>query len=124
MISVSIVHWLMLEEGWTFTPGPGVIPDSINQARALHQVYTKADPLYSGRATVPVLWDKQRQTIVNNESAEIVRMLNGPFGKFATNEIDLDPPDPSPQIEGLNEPTDRSVNKLGCSAGLASSQQR
>jgi hypothetical protein len=70
-----------------------------------------------------VLWDNQRQTIVNNESAEIVRMLNGPFGKFATNDIDLYPSDLSPQIEALNEPVYRKLNNGVYRAGFASTQQ-
>ena len=74
-IPVSVVNWLMLEQGWTFDPGPGVVADPVNHARVLHQVYTAADPHYTGRVTVPVLWDRQRGTIVNNESAELLRML-------------------------------------------------
>src|SRR3712207_2887425 len=66
MISVSVVHWIMREKGWTFEDGPGVIPDPINGARLLHEVYTAAKPDYTGRVTVPVLWDKARGTIVNN----------------------------------------------------------
>src|SRR6202163_707599 len=61
-ISVSVVHWLMLERGWTFADGPGVIADTVNHAELLHQIYTLADPRYTGRATVPVLWDKRRRT--------------------------------------------------------------
>ena len=67
MISVSVVHWLMREQGWTFADGPGVVADGINGAELLHQVYTAADPHYSGRVTVPVLWDKEKRAIVNNE---------------------------------------------------------
>ena len=79
MIGVSVVHWRMLESGWTFEDGPGVVPDSINGARYLYEVYRAADPSYTGRVTVPVLWDRARATIVNNESAEIIRMLNSAF---------------------------------------------
>src|SRR5690554_596119 len=79
MISLSAVHWLMQEDGWTFKEAPGVIPDTLHGAALLHQVYTAADPLYSGRVTVPILWDKQRGTIVNNESSEIIRMLSSAF---------------------------------------------
>src|SRR3546814_16575879 len=75
MISISVVHWLMVEDGWTFAQGPGVILDTVNNADFLHQVYTAAEPDYSGRVTVPILWDKQRCAIVNNESSEIIRML-------------------------------------------------
>ncbi|MBN9060686.1 MAG: glutathione S-transferase family protein, partial [Rhizobiales bacterium] len=68
MIDYSVVNWLMAENGWTFEPGPGVTADKVNGFRFLHQVYTKADPEYSGRVTVPVLWDKLTGTIVSNES--------------------------------------------------------
>src|SRR5205823_4030344 len=78
-ISVSVVHWLMLERGWTFADGPGVIPDPVQQADFLYQIYTAADPRYTGRVTVPTLWDRQTRGIVNNESAEIIRMLNSAF---------------------------------------------
>jgi putative glutathione S-transferase len=79
MIDVSVVHWRMLEHGWTFEEAPGVIPDPIHEARYLHQVYTAAKADYSGRVTVPVLWDKAKGTIVSNESAEIIRMMNSAF---------------------------------------------
>ncbi|MFZ8972309.1 MAG: glutathione S-transferase family protein, partial [Paracoccaceae bacterium] len=79
MISYSVVHWLMLDEGWTFETGEGVIADPLHNATRLHQIYTTADPLYSGRVTVPVLWDKKQNTIVSNESAEIIRMFNSAF---------------------------------------------
>jgi putative glutathione S-transferase len=79
MISVSVVNPLMAEHGWTFEPDEGVIADPVQQARYLHQIYTAADPEYSGRVTVPVLWDKHQNRLVNNESAEIVRMLNSAF---------------------------------------------
>src|SRR5215212_4394340 len=77
-ISLSVVHWRMLENGWTFEEGPGVIRDPIVGAHYLHEVYTAALPDYTGRVTVPVLWDKERETIVNNESSEIIRMFNDP----------------------------------------------
>src|SRR5262249_4222223 len=78
--------------------------------------------VFSGRATVPVLWDKQRQTIVNNESADIVRMLDGAFSKFATGDIDLYPPDLSAEIEALNEPVYRKLNNGVYRAGFAATQ--
>ena len=79
MISLSVVHWLLAERGWTFDPGPGVIPDPIFGAKELREFYVKARPDYSGRVTVPVLWDKTTNTIVNNESSEIIRMFNSAF---------------------------------------------
>ena len=69
----------MAEDGWTFAQGEGVIPDPLFNSRALHELYTRADPHYTGRVTVPVLWDQHTQTIVNNESAEIIRMFNSAF---------------------------------------------
>ena len=79
MISISVVNPLMLDNGWTFEDGEGVVPDPLHHARYLCQVYTAADPKYSGRVTVPVLWDKRQNRPVNNESAEIIRMLNSAF---------------------------------------------
>src|SRR3954467_14491940 len=76
IISVSVTHWLMGEQGWSFALGEGVVPDTVNGAEFLHQVYARADPRFSGRVTVPVLWDRATGTIVNNESAEIIRILN------------------------------------------------
>ncbi len=78
-ISVSIVNWFMGEDGWTFDEADGVIADPINDAAFMYQIYTAANPEYSGRVTVPVLWDKETHTIVSNESAEIIRMFNSAF---------------------------------------------
>jgi len=82
-ISVSAVNWLMGPEGWTFDEGPGVIPDTVNGAKRLYEVYLKANPTYSGRVTVPALWDKHTSSIVNNESAEIIRMFNSALTALA-----------------------------------------
>ena len=79
MISLSVVHWLLAERGWTFDKGRGVIPDPIFGASELREFYVKARSDYSGRVTVPVLWDKKTGTIVNNESSEIIRMFNHAF---------------------------------------------
>src|SRR5690625_7956789 len=79
MISVSVVNPLMLENGWTFEDGYKVTPDPVINARYLHQVYTAAQSDYSGRVTVPTLWDKKQGTIVSNESADIIRMFNSAF---------------------------------------------
>ena len=78
-LAVSVVHWLLLENGWSVADGPGVVPDSVYHARFMHQIYSAADPYYTGRVTVPVLWDKRTRTIVSNESSEIIRMLNSAF---------------------------------------------
>ena len=76
LIDVSVVHWLMAEQGWSFASGDGVVPDPVGGAHYLHEVYTRSDPTYSGHVTVPVLWDKKTGTIVNNESSDIIRMFN------------------------------------------------
>jgi putative glutathione S-transferase len=79
-IGLSVTHWLMADQGWTFADGPGVIQDSVNGVRALWQLYALDDPHYTGRVTVPVLWDRQTKKIVSNESADIMRMFDGAFG--------------------------------------------
>ncbi len=85
MIGLSVTHWLMREDGWTFAPGPGVVPDPFG-ATFLHEVYRRADPRYSGRVTVPILWDKQAGTIVNNESSEIIRIFGSAFDPLGAEE--------------------------------------
>ena len=121
-ISLSVVHWHMGKDGWTFEPGPGVIPDPVNGAQFLHQVYTAADPRYSGRVTVPVLWDKQRGTIVNNESAEIIRMLDYAFDGVGATPGDHFPPDLRTRIDALNATIYDTVNNGVYKAGFATSQ--
>jgi putative glutathione S-transferase len=91
IISLSITNPLMLEHGWTFNDGPGVIPDTVNHCKYLHEIYTLAKKDFTGKVTVPVLWDKKTQTIVNNESVEIIRMLNSEFNAFGDNAVDFYP---------------------------------
>ena len=91
IISLSVVHWRMRERGWTFTPGPCVTADPVNGAQALYEVYLAADPHYTGRVTVPVLWDRVRHTIVSNESAEILRMFNSAFDRVGAAPADYYP---------------------------------
>jgi len=123
-IAVSAVHWHMAEHGWTFAPGDGVIPDPILGARYMHQIYTAADPNYSGRVTVPALWDKQKRTIVNNESPEIIRMLNGAFDALPGVDASLDfyPPALRAEIDAVNERVYRTVNNGVYRAGFATAQ--
>ena len=121
-ISVSVTHWLMGGQGWTFEPGQGVIPDTINGARFLHEIYTRADPHYTGRVSVPVLWDKQRRTIVNNESAEIIRMLNSAFNGVGAREADYYPAELRTEIDALNAHIYETVNNGVYKAGFATSQ--
>jgi putative glutathione S-transferase len=123
MIDVSIVHWLMAEDGWTFKHGDGVIPDPLHDAEFLWQVYTAADPEYTGRVTVPVLWDKQEQTIVSNESSEIIRMFNSAFDGVGARAGDYYPEDLRNQIDELNARIYSRVNNGVYKAGFASSQQ-
>ena len=123
-ISLSVVDWLMGEDGWVFSDRLGVIPDSVNQAAFLHQVYTKAKPDYSGRVTVPVLWDKQRGTIVNNESSEIIRMFNAAFDDLpgVNAGLDLNPEPLRAHIDKVNATVYDNVNNGVYKAGFATSQ--
>ncbi|WP_291298439.1 glutathione S-transferase family protein [Elioraea sp.] len=122
MISISVVHWLMAENGWSFTDGPGVIPDGVNGARHIHEVYTKADARYTGRATVPVLWDKARGTIVSNESSEIIRMLNSAFDCVGAAPGDTYPESLRGEIDTLNERIYETVNNGVYKAGFATTK--
>ncbi|TCM21678.1 putative glutathione S-transferase [Novosphingobium sp. PhB165] len=123
MIDVSVVNWLMLERGWTFDPAPGVVPDSVNHARNLYEVYVKADPAYTGRVTVPVLWDKQTGTIVNNESSEIIRMLNSAFDGLGAKAGDYYPQALRAEIDAVNARVYDTVNNGVYKAGFATSQE-
>jgi putative glutathione S-transferase len=122
MIGLSVVHWLMKEHGWTFDDGDGVVPDPFNDAKYMHQVYTAALPDYSGRVTVPVLWDKQENTIVSNESSEIIRMFNSAFDAAGATPGDYYPEDLRGEIDEINERIYNDVNNGVYKAGFASSQ--
>ena len=122
MISVSVVHWYMGEHGWTFEPGEGVIQDSLFDAQYLHQIYTKADPNYTGRVTVPILWDKETQTIVNNESSEIIRMFNSAFDPIGAKPGDYYPEALRAEIDALNERIYPTVNNGVYKCGFATTQ--
>ncbi len=123
MISLSVVHWLLRERGWTFDEGPGVIPDPIFGARGLSEFYVKARPDFSGRVTVPVLWDKQTSTIVNNESSEIIRMFNSAFDAVGAAEGDFYPSDLRAEIDALNARIYTTVNNGVYRAGFATTQE-
>ena len=123
MISLSVVHWAMLDEGWTFQEGEGVIPDTVNNARVMHQVYTTADPVYSGRVTVPVLWDKERETIVSNESADIIRMLNSAFDGIGAAPGDYYPEALREEIDAINARVYDNVNNGVYKSGFATTQE-
>lgn len=122
MISVSVVHWRMLENGWTFEPGPGVVPDPIRGAHFLHQVYTAAEADYTGRVTVPVLWDRKTSTIVSNESSEIIRMFNSAFDGVGALPGDYYPAALREEIDALNAEIYPAINNGVYRAGFATTQ--
>jgi putative glutathione S-transferase len=123
VVSVSIVDPVMAEDGWEFGDGPGDIPDFVNGFRYLREVYTAADPAFSGRVTVPVLWDKQTRTIVNNESAEIIRMLNSAFDAFTPARTDYYPAALRERIDEINAMVYERVNNGVYRCGFAGSQK-
>ncbi|MDY6937878.1 MAG: glutathione S-transferase family protein [Cyanobacteriota bacterium] len=121
-IGLSVVDPYMGEDGWFFSDAPGCIRDTVNQAEYLWQIYTKAEPNYSGRVTVPVLWDKQTQTIVNNESREIIRMFDTQFNAIATRKIDLFPTDLQSAIDETIDAIYQPINNGVYRAGFATTQ--
>jgi glutathionyl-hydroquinone reductase len=123
IISVSIVDFLMGEEGWTFYGTTGSTGDSLYHMKRLYEIYTKADVNYSGCVTVPVLWDKQRETIVSNESSEIIRMLNNAFDAFGDSSINFYPTKFQKEIDELNDFIYATVNNGVYRAGFATTQE-
>jgi glutathionyl-hydroquinone reductase len=123
LVSLSVVEPLYGPRGWRFGTSPGTIPDSVNSASELADIYVRADPHYSGRVSVPVLWDKERHTIVNNESAEIIRMFNGAFGRFTNVRTDYYPPELRSEIDRVNTLIYENVNNGVYRAGFATSQE-
>lgn len=123
MISVSAVNSYMGAEGWTFAPGPETIADDVNGAQRVYELYVLADANYSGRATVPILWDKRERTIVSNESAEIVRMLNTAFDDVGANGNDYYPAELRAEIDELNAFIYPNVNNGVYRAGFATTQE-
>lgn len=122
LIDVSVVSWLMLENGWTFDKALGSTGDKLDGLTFLHQRYTRDDANYTGRVTVPVLWDKHEQRIVSNESAEIIRMFNTAFDGITGNKLDLYPEPLRAQIDELNERIYPAVNNGVYRAGFATTQ--
>ena len=122
MIPLSVVHWYMAENGWTFAEGDGVIPDPIHDADYMYQVYQAADASYTGRVTVPVLWDKEKQTIVSNESADIIRMLNSAFDGIGATEGDYYPEPLREEIDEINARVYDTVNNGVYKSGFATTQ--
>ncbi|MHA7884265.1 glutathione S-transferase family protein [Nitratireductor rhodophyticola] len=123
VISVSVVHHFMGENGWTFLKEDGATGDDLYGFDFMHQIYTKADPGYSGRVTVPVLWDKKTETIVSNESAEIIRMLNGAFDEWGDASVDFYPEDLRSEIDSINALVYDNINNGVYKAGFATTQE-
>jgi putative glutathione S-transferase len=122
-IGVSVVHWHLGENGWEFREARGATGDRLHGCRYLHEIYTRAKPDYSGRASVPVLWDRERETIVNNESAEIIRMLNAAFDGVGARGPDFYPERLRPAIDAINDRVYATVNNGVYRAGFATTQE-
>ena len=122
LISVSVVDYLMAENGWEFRKRDGATGDELYGFDYLYQLYLKADPDYSGRVTVPTLWDKQKETIVSNESADIIRMFNTAFDALTGSTLDYYPADLHEEIDALNARIYDTVNNGVYKAGFATSQ--
>lgn len=123
MISVSVVGIIMLENGWTFDKTDGSTGDHLFDHTFMHQVYTKADPDYTGRVTVPVLWDKKQNTVVSNESADIIRMLNSAFDDVGAADGDYWPEALHGEIEPVNDRIYNTLNNGVYKSGFATSQE-
>jgi len=122
-IDVSFVHWFMGENGWTFNADDeGIVGDKLQNNKLMYEVYQQADPTFTGRVTVPVLWDKQQNTIVSNESSEIIRMLNSAFDNIGAVPGDYYPEQHRTTIDTLNERIYHSVNNGVYKAGFSSTQ--
>lgn len=122
VVSVSVVDPVMGPEGWVFGEAPGATADMVNGKRRLSEIYVLADPRYTGRVTVPVLWDKQQGTIVNNESADIIRMLNSAFARFTEDRADYCPQALRAEIDAINAFVYDAVNNGVYKAGFATTQ--
>ncbi len=123
-ITVDVVHYHMGENGWEFhATADGATPDTVNARNRLYEVYLEADPSYTGRVTVPVLWDKQQNTIVNNESSEIIRMFNSAFDSVAAEQGDYYPAQLREEIDSVNKTVYSAVNNGVYKAGFATSQE-
>ena len=122
MITKSVVHWYMAEDGWTFREGDGVVADDVNGASALYEIYQAADSEFTGRVTVPVLWDKRHRTIVNNESSEIIRMLGSAFDDAGARDGDYYPEPLREEIDAVNERIYDTVNNGVYKCGFARTQ--
>ncbi len=122
IVGLSVTHWLMRDEGWTFAEGPGVVPDP-DGARLMSEVYRRADPHYTGRVTVPVLWDREAGTIVNNESSEVIRLFNTSFDDVGARPGDFYPEALRPEIDAVNARVYDTLNNGVYRAGFATTQE-
>ncbi len=123
VVSVAVVEPALTDQGWRFGDYPGADHDVVNGATYLHEIYTRADPHFTGRATVPALWDRERRTIVNNELADLLRIFNSGFGPLADGAVDLYPEDLRDGIDALNEEVYPSLNNGVYRAGFATTQE-
>jgi putative glutathione S-transferase len=123
IVSLSIVDPLMGDEGWVFSNFPGAIPDEVNGKQRLYEIYLLAEPGYTGRVTVPVLWDKEKKTIVNNESSEIIRMFNSAFDQFTGACEDYYPRELRGEIDAINDLVYKQINNGVYRAGFATTQE-
>jgi putative glutathione S-transferase len=122
VVPMSVTSWHMGEDGWTFDKDAGSSGDPVNGAQKLQEVYLRANPKYTGRVSVPVLWDKKRNTIVSNESAEVIRMFNSAFDALTNERTDYYPADRRREIDSVNELVYANVNNGVYRAGFATSQ--
>lgn len=123
VISVSVVDAFLGEQGWSFGVSGEDTVDSVNHKRFLHEIYTLAMPDYTGKVTVPVLWDKKEKTIVNNESAEIIRFLNREFNAFCDENVDYYPEALQNEIDEINQFVYKNINNGVYKCGFAKSQK-
>ena len=123
IVSISVVNWLMADEGWTFAPGDGVVADPVFGAERLYEIYQQADPGFTGRVTVPVLWDTKSRTIVSNESAEIIRMFNSAFDGVGAKPGDFYPEAHRGEIDTINERVYSTLNNGVYKSGFATTQK-
>lgn len=126
ILDVSFVDWFMQDQGWTFTEsnkGEGIVKDKLFGFKFAHQIYTKADKAYTGRVTVPILWDKKEETIVSNESADIIRMLNSAFDDIGAKQIDYYPENLRTEIDKINQRVYETLNNGVYKCGFATTQE-
>jgi putative glutathione S-transferase len=124
MIDISVVHWVMGENGWTFKPDDeGIVGDKLFDSDYLYEVYLRVAPDMTGRVTVPILWDKKQGTIVSNESSEIIRMLNSAFDDVGAKPGDYYPEDKREEIDSLNDRIYETVNNGVYKSGFATTQE-